>query len=323
MSTAENPAIDPDAIDPDEIDEPQTADGCSPASVARGESLAGTASGIRSFLLVEHDGPWGTEVLTDTRLPAPLLARLRRGAGRAGVRVLMIRRYRRRRGPASEAPQVFAAHVRPGQAWCESIRLDGYDALGEIDLAPIGQGERPGWDDHPEPVFAVCTHGRHDACCASYGRGVAEAMAEALPDHTWECSHLGGDRFAANMLTLPYGFYFGRLQPETAADVGRKLIAGDLELDHLRGRSWFATPVQAAEIAIRRATGRTGVHDLRFVWRDRLDGGITRCRFAVADQGEWIARIATTTGEPARLTCRAVRENPPPIHTVTDVGPVG
>ncbi len=300
------------------------ADGCSPRSLARGESLAGTASGIRAFLLVEHDGPWGTEALEDARLPGSVLARLRREAGRTGVRALLIRRFRRRRGPATERPRIFAAHTRPGQAWCETTTLDGYGGLAELDLDALSRGVRLGLDDHPDPVLAVCTHGRHDTCCASYGRPVAAALTKALPEHTWECSHVGGDRYAANLVTLPGGFYFGRLTPVSAVAVAHHLLAGELELGQLRGRSWFATPVQAAEIAVRRAHDELRIDAVRLVRREVIDqeaGRLTRCRFTVAGVGDWIAEVRTTVGEPEFLTCRAIKQNRPPIHTIVAVRP--
>lgn len=33
----------------------------------------------------------------------------------------------------------------------------------------------------------------------------------------WECSHVGGDRFAANIVILPEGLHYSRLTPSTAA----------------------------------------------------------------------------------------------------------
>src|SRR4029453_5830608 len=58
--------------------------------------------------------------------------------------------------------------------------------------------------------------GRHGACCAERGRPVAAALAQAHPEETWEVSHIGGDRFAGNLLVLPNGLYYGRLDPGPA-----------------------------------------------------------------------------------------------------------
>ncbi|MGI9155134.1 MAG: hypothetical protein ACR2FG_00620, partial [Marmoricola sp.] len=62
---------------------------CAAASLARNDQLIGTASTVRSFLLVEHPGPWGQAALRDAALPGNLLAGLRRRSSSAGVRVLM------------------------------------------------------------------------------------------------------------------------------------------------------------------------------------------------------------------------------------------
>jgi hypothetical protein len=42
---------------------------CSQASEARDEPMAGTASTVRSWLLLEDPGPWGRDALRDARLP--------------------------------------------------------------------------------------------------------------------------------------------------------------------------------------------------------------------------------------------------------------
>src|SRR5690242_2618765 len=114
-----------------------------------------------------------------------------------------------------------------------------------------------GLTSYDEPLFCVCTHGRHDACCAERGRPVAAALAAAFPEQTWEVSHIGGDRFAGNMLALPQGLYYGRLDAESSVSVAEGHVAGRLDLDHLRGRSSYAMPVQYAELALRRHLGES------------------------------------------------------------------
>ena len=54
---------------------------CAAEARARGDELAGTASTVRGFLLLEHAGPWGVDALRDARL----LRRLRRGRGSGGL----------------------------------------------------------------------------------------------------------------------------------------------------------------------------------------------------------------------------------------------
>jgi hypothetical protein len=81
----------------------------------------------------------------------------------------------------------------------------------------------------------------------------------------WQASHLGGDRFAGNVVFLPEGLYYGRVAPADAWPVLDEYLAGRIELDHYRGRSAYTFAEQAAEIAIRRTAGVRGLSDLELV----------------------------------------------------------
>jgi hypothetical protein len=289
---------------------------CAAASLLRDEPTAGTASTVRAFLLLEHPGPWGVDALRDARLPDGLGARLARQAADAGVRVLLVRRPGRRPQPGSTA--VFAAYAHPHRPWLErGVVADLHEVL-DLDLAGLRAGRTAGLARVEESMFCVCTHGRHDACCAERGRPVAAALAAAHPEETWEVSHIGGDRFAGNMLVLPHGLYYGRLDRPSALEVAGAHRAGQLELDHLRGRSGFAMPVQAAEIALRRELGETRGDAVRLVSRQLADG-VTDAVFAVGAQ-QYAVRVRTTRGpEGARLTCKATRDNPLPRHELLGI----
>lgn len=294
---------------------------CTVASRDRGDSLAGTASTVRPFLLVEHPGPWGEDVLRDGRLPRHIRKPLRAAAAATGVRVLLIRRFHR------SAPRarfrVFAAYADPHRPWLESAVLDAAEDLLTLDLAALAAGRSPGrGEPQEEPVLCVCTHGRHDVCCAERGRPVAAALASAAPYRSWESSHLGGDRFAGNLLVLPQGLYYGGLDADSALAVADATAAGKLHLDRFRGRSGFAMPVQAAEIALRNHLEVTGIGALTLV-HSRRDGPLTEAEFAVDGQDAPIAyavRVRTTwSSERWQLTCKATNTNPIPSHEVLDI----
>ena len=169
------------------------------------------------------------------------------------------------------------------------------------------------------PVFCVCTHGKHDVCCAERGRPVAAALAAAHPEETWEVSHIGGDRFAGNALVLPHGLYYGRLDPVSALTVVGSHLAGQVDPDHLRGRSGLPMPVQAAEIALRTELGETREES---VWCEgrRSEGETTVARFRVGGFASYDVTVRSTRGPgTAQLTCRAVREGPIPRHELVSI----
>lgn len=271
-----------------------------------------------AFVLVEHPGPWGLDATRDARWTGGGFgAELRSHAERAGVRLLLIRRPGRARTPISRH-RVFVVHARPPFPWAETTTVRDPRALLDLDLAALRAGRSLGLERQEEPVFAVCTHGRHDVCCAERGRPVAAALGERFPERSWEVSHLGGDRFAASMLLIPDGLYYGRLDPEAAIAVARARLAGELELDHLRGRTGYPMPVQAADITLRRELGRLDPPGPRLVARV-VDGEVTTATFADGDD-LYAVSVRTTTTEPVELTCRAGRPQPAVRHQILRIG---
>jgi hypothetical protein len=139
--------------------------------------------------------------------------------------------------------------------------------LAAWDLEAIATGSLPalGSVTH-EPLLLVCTHSRRDRCCAVHGRALLTSLLEVATDdqraRIWECSHVGGHRFAPVTLSLPSGAVHGRLGTEQSADLLRRHDEGRVTIDHLRGRSGFLAPCQAAAGAVRQLTGIDGVDDL-------------------------------------------------------------
>jgi (2Fe-2S) ferredoxin len=263
---------------------------------------------------VEEPGPWGVDALTDCRLTVGTA--LRDAARAARVRPLLVRREGR--SSVTSGRRVFAAYADPVRPWLQATVVDRDEDLLALDLAALGRGESPGLTPADGPVLAVCTHGRHDTCCAERGRPVSAALAAAHPEQTWQVSHIGGDRFAGNLVVLPHGLYYGRVDPATAIAVAGAHLSGHLDLDHLRGRSGWAMPVQAAEIALRRQLGETALDAVRLVDR-RVDGADTRVVLEVAGR-RWSVEVHTVTGpDSARLTCRAQRDNALPSHAVRSI----
>lgn len=72
-------------------------------------------------------------------------------------------------------------------------------------------------------LYAVCTDGVKDACCAKFGLPVSQAFFEAceVDQHSLslEVSHIGGCRFAATAICLPSGNSYGRILPDIALQI--------------------------------------------------------------------------------------------------------
>ncbi len=296
---------------------PPEAFRCAAGSLLRDEPVAGTATHVRTWLLLEHVGPWGSDALLDARLPEGLGAALKQRARTLRAKVLLVRRFAS--APDGDGIRVFAVHTDPARPRVESGVLADEREVLDLDLVGFREGGTTGLPAYDGSLFCVCTNGRHDACCAERGRPVAKALDRAHPEETWEVSHIGGDRFAGNMVVLPHGLYYGRLDPVSAIAVAGAHLAGELDLDHLRGSSAHPMPVQAAEIHLRRELGATRIGDVALTGR-MVDGDTTTATFAVAGGSyEVVVRTSRDPASATRLTCQAGRDNPVPVHEVLGV----
>lgn len=246
--------------------------GCAIAAEAAGDPLEGTAPPAQQWFLVEHRGPWGARALTGSGIDPAAVAALSDWATAHGGRIALIRRPGRASRTPARARRWFRVDARPGH---ETVRTGGYHRDDEL-VAAVGAPGEPA----AGPIVLVCAHGRHDTCCALRGRPLAGALAAAVPRGTWECSHVGGCRFAPAMVLLPHGFTFGGVRPDEAPGIVSDYARGVLGPGRLRGRSSLPAAVQAAQQHARTATGATGVDALRVVSVETDGEGAHRVEFA-------------------------------------------
>jgi hypothetical protein len=170
--------------------------------------------------------------------------------------------------------------------------LDGPDALSSVDLA--GGGEPVDGS-----VVLVCAHGSRDRCCSLRGTAVFGALASRLgEEEVWISSHLGGHRFAANVVVLPAGLQFGRVTPEEAPYVVARALGGRIELDRYRGRTVYEAAAQAGECAVRTTAGLESVDDLALTAQEN-----GRSRFRSRDGREWEVEASETVSPAVPASC--------------------
>jgi hypothetical protein len=276
---------------------------CADRSAARGESLVATASRFRSWLLVEQPGPWGHDALIQSDLALDVGIRLRALGRRLGIRVLLIKR----REPPREGRRCFLIYSGARERRIRSFEIEDPAALLDIDLAAMAERRFNGiGDPFEEPLYLVCTHGKHDPCCARRGGPLYRALS-ALPN-AWECTHIGGDRFAGNLVCFPHGLYFGRVGAEDGPRVAQAYADGRIELDFYRGHAAFSPPVQAAEHLIRIRQELRGVDDLVLVAHD--DHGLRhRVEFDHAGSRH-VVELEAGELAPQLLTCKSITPHP-------------
>jgi hypothetical protein len=295
---------------------------CATESLAREEPLYGTASRVQRWLVVEQAGAWGRDALAESRLDRAVAARLAEDAERHRVRVLLARpagfRLRDEGGPR----RVFLAHTGMERAWIERLEVpaDRAEALLDIDLGAAAFPEPPGaGEPGPAALALVCTNGRHDPCCADLGRPVIRALLEAGSPDVWEASHVGGDRFAANIVVLPDGVYYGRVQPAAAAGLLADHRAGRLDLGCYRGRCCHPPVVQAAEWYARRELGERRLDGIVVLSTDRRSDGTVAVLVEQRGGATLAVVVRREAGAPVQLTCHVRRESPPAVFRLVEL----
>lgn len=284
---------------------------CAVAALRRGDPMLGTAAPARGFLLVEQPGGWGRQALTSSRLDPAVGRALSDRAIARGLRALLIRRPGRQSAPVRRRWAVVSSQPGREQAWWGDFGGDG--ELLELPLDGSA-GVRT-----TEPTWLVCTHGRHDTCCAVEGRATAAALLRLRPEQVWECSHVGGDRFAANVIALPHGLYYGRVTPADAEQLVAAHESGALLPRLLRGRSTSVPAAQAAVAYARTALGENAIDALTPAGTLHLGGGRWQVRLRRSPRNVMVTVQAGAGDEPGLLTCHATRTAHPPCFDLVDL----
>jgi hypothetical protein len=295
---------------------------CSDGVRLHGDPPHASAVRYQRFLLLEVPGPWGSAALEDSRLEAGVARRLALAAAASDVRVVLIRRPGRH-PPASadDRANALAWAIADTTAGIERVRWGAWrDPADLLDIDLSATACLTAGTSRPQRLALVCTNGKRDQCCAIRGRPVAAAIDAASSWDTWECSHIGGHRFAATLLLLPYGDMFGRLDPGSAEQALRQFDAGQIMLSHYRGRCGQPFPVQAAlhAAAIQLGDCRRGAIRASSVRSagDRWEVEVSHRPDDRSAERAYQVTIGSTRLEPAVLSCADAEPKPGTAYNV-------
>lgn len=221
---------------------------CSLVSEASGEDPIGSAWATSRYIMTELPLPWPYEVLTGAHVPT-------------GFRDFVYARYAEGNywgflGMAPDPDYAVEGHTRvivhdqiadpsPGYSVREFVfptervadLLTQFVANEDAPEVASFAVARP--DDQRD--FFVCTHGAIDACCAKFGYPVYRELKRIAAEsgtstRLWRCTHFGGHRFAATVLEMPSGRYWGRMKGPHLSG----LVIHDLPTSEMRAayRGW-------------------------------------------------------------------------------------
>jgi hypothetical protein len=278
---------------------------CAEVRRATSEPIFATAPvKARGWLLIQHPGPWPATGLPGDLPPALHTVAVR--ATSAKIRPQLIRR------PADRAPLwpigVYLGSSSGPEPWLQYREFahpaevaDLLDLLSPAVIEAAAAGDRPGFGNAADHrVLLICGHASRDPCCAKTGRPMAVALARQYPDLVWESNHLGGHRFAANLVTLPDGSYHGGLDASRGRQVAAATLAGEVDLASYRGLAGRSAAAQAADWYVRRHTGELALDAVEIVTERRSETG----------DGSVVVELRVAA-EPIRAT---VRPTAPPVE---------
>jgi len=277
---------------------------CSALAEELDEPMIGSVDQRVRWLLVEDRSAWGEQAVRDV-----LGAELEAAAKARGMRVLLVRR--REGDPAADA--VRRAFLVDTEAVRMAVR--SVTDLGELahllDVALEDFGA-----PLTDPILLVCTNGKRDACCALRGRALVTAIVADHAERTWECTHLGGHRFAGNLVCLPHGLVYGRVGQADGPRLADAYLDGRLDPALLRGRSPWPAPAQVAEAVVRRRLRLDGVSDVALVSAS-IDGDRAVVELEAAGAMHRVT-LRAERAAPRPISCRP-GEPEQPLHWVPDV----
>jgi len=177
-------------------------------------------------------------------------ARLEEEEGLLGTMARDVRALRDADGPIPKLTATDEPSSGPGidlLVFPEAVRYLGVDATrwrAVLESHLLGGEPAPGVERAPLPgrhVF-VCMHAARDERCGRCGPPLRAALSDAVAEAgladvaVRATSHVGGHKYAGNLLVYPEGVWYGYARPEDARRIVREhLVEGRILEDLHRG----------------------------------------------------------------------------------------
>ena len=191
---------------------------CSAFSRNASEDPGGSAPSWTRCLVIELAKPWRFDVVESSQFPEAVAATLARAeANGAPTRLQCV---------VPDPEYSVAGLTRVMLFTRPHAPLSGFEKVeyvvpdcrtGDLAQALVEEpGRLPAFDQYLQDVsgtrdILVCTHGTRDVCCASIGYPVYQVLRHRYGRElsgslrVWRVSHLGGHKFAPNIVDMPEG----------------------------------------------------------------------------------------------------------------------
>ena len=240
-------------------------------SKANGEDPAGSATPFAGYLLVEVALPWKEDITESRRFPEGLKETIERARNAGSLDKLTglvpdpeysreghtrIILFRRPPGP------FFAAYEKEEYVIPDGELVTLVEAL-TAEPERLSRFARYREDASHVRDILLCTHGSRDICCGKFGCPLYKELRQRYATEpegrrlrVWRTSHVGGHRFAPNLMDLPEGRYWGCM----GAEALENLVLRNGPVSDLRRfyRGWAGLGSSFEQIAEREVFGNEG-----------------------------------------------------------------
>lgn len=283
------------------------------------ESMYGTGGVANFYVLLEYPGGWESRAIMDSTLSPEVKQRLDALAkGPLRAKTHLIKQDRRKLDHIT----MFVVLVRELDPVIYEFKLDQYEDLLDLEVECFLEGRVPaGASELDHPLFLVCTHGRHDKCCAKFGYPTYRLMRTYYREGTWQVSHVGGDRFASNVVCFPHGIYYGHVSHDDAISIIDGYRAGTVSVKNYRGRSCYRKDGQVAEYFFRTETGIMDLGRARLVEVIETEAeALFTATFIVDENQRYVVRFTRRMSEFQNfMTCHAASRKSVAQYSLVDI----
>jgi hypothetical protein len=217
---------------------------CSEKSNEIREQIQGTAPSFQYIFLLEYESYWDSKPLLNNTINKDVLKYMFSAIKLLGnAKMLFIKSDK---STKKGGLKLFLINTSFKEGNYKVIEFNNYNDILLIDLINIITDNDEMTDK--EILYLVCTNGKKDKCCAKYGFPIYQNLKKNISnEQIWQCTHIGGDRFAPNIITFPNGAHYGHLKVDEIEKFLSTTLDGNIYLEKYRGKSKYNKYEQAAE----------------------------------------------------------------------------
>lgn len=239
---------------------------CSNSSIQSKDNRVGTASNYKHLLLIEYRGIFKNKAFDESEIPQNFKTLIQNFIKvKPNSKLLLIKKDGT---PSTKKLSLYGA----SNFNYNHIEIDTYQDIS-IDLLNglfVNNNETQA---KRKPLFLVCTNGTKDKCCAKFGLPIWKKFND-INNNAWQCTHLGGDRYAPTALVLPSFSTYGHI----ANDDVPLIIANEenekIYLNKIRGVALYNFYEQAADIHVRKVQNIENAKTIQIISSEKIADNI-------------------------------------------------